>query len=153
MAEAFAVVGIVASIAQLIDIGTKVLKRLSDLHSAAKQLPKTLRDVQVELPLLLHVLKHVEQEVEQGQMKPDAQQSILPIFKASLAEIESLDAILKSNASAVAGSRLGKLKKAILSPPEDKKVEKIHTTLHRHIRVLTFYYTVSSAKYRPPKGK
>jgi hypothetical protein len=56
MAEALVVVGIVASIVQLVDFSTRVVSRLDEFYSVAKEVPKSFRHVKTELPLLATTL-------------------------------------------------------------------------------------------------
>ena len=51
MAEALAVVGLVSSIVQFVDFGTKIIRRLEEFTSNAGDVPKTFRSIQAQLPL------------------------------------------------------------------------------------------------------
>jgi hypothetical protein len=60
MAEALVVVGIVASIVQLVDFSTRVVSRLDEFYSVAKEVPKSFRHVKTELPLLATTLAQLQ---------------------------------------------------------------------------------------------
>jgi hypothetical protein len=51
MAEALGVVAVVFSIVQLVDFTLKVVNRLHEFQSGAKEAPKSLRHLSAELPL------------------------------------------------------------------------------------------------------
>jgi hypothetical protein len=57
MAEAFAVVGVVSNIVQLVDFGAKVLHRLNNFQYSLGNIPKSFRHIKAELPILLDTLE------------------------------------------------------------------------------------------------
>jgi len=50
MAEALAAVGIVANIIQLVDFGSRVLKRLEEYQSILGEIPEAFRYIKAECP-------------------------------------------------------------------------------------------------------
>jgi len=56
MAEALAAVGVVANIAQLVDLTAKVLSRLNEYHIQAGEIPTLLRHIKAELGALKDAL-------------------------------------------------------------------------------------------------
>jgi predicted house-cleaning noncanonical NTP pyrophosphatase (MazG superfamily) len=57
MVEALAVVGIVANIIQLVDFGSRVLKRLEEYRSELGDILEAFRHIKIELPVLLDALR------------------------------------------------------------------------------------------------
>lgn len=57
MAEAVAVIGIAASVAQLVGMRHKVLSRISKLRGAAATYQQPFERIGSQLPLLLHVVE------------------------------------------------------------------------------------------------
>src|SRR5271155_498943 len=147
MAEALAVVGIVASIVQLVDFSSKVLSRLNEFQS------NSFRNVKVELPLLLDTLKHVNKDISASLIADEIQKSLLPVIEACQTQIESLDAVLVKTLPAPGDSRTQRTRKAISSLSQEAKVEKIGSALRSHLLTLTFYYSVASSTPQPLKGK
>ena len=146
MAEALAVVGIVASIVQLVDFSSKVLSRLNEFQS------NSFRNVKVELPLLLDTLKHVNKDISASLIADEIQKSLLPVIEACQTQIESLDAVLVKTLPAPGDSRTQRTRKAISSLSQEAKVEKIGSALRSHLLTLTFYYSVASSTLQPLKG-
>jgi hypothetical protein len=66
MAEALAVVGIVANITQLVDFGAQVLKRFEEYQSTLTEIPEAFRHIKAELPVLLDALTR-----RRSQLTPD----------------------------------------------------------------------------------
>jgi hypothetical protein len=68
MAEALAVVGIVANIIQLVDFGSRVLKRLEEYQSKLGEIPEAFRYIKAELPVLLDALRQTKAAIDAGSM-------------------------------------------------------------------------------------
>jgi hypothetical protein len=60
MAEALAVVGIIANIVQLVDFSSRVLKRLEDYQSQLGDIPEAFRHINASLPVLLDALQQTQ---------------------------------------------------------------------------------------------
>ena len=153
MAEALALVGIVASIVQLVDFSSKVLSRLNEFQSSVDEVPTSFRNVKVELPLLLDTLKHISKDISTGLIADEIQKSLLPVIEACQSQIESLDVVLVKTLPAPGDSRTQRTRKAISSLSQEAKVEKIGSVLRSHLLTLTFYYSVASSTLQPLKGK
>ena len=65
--------GLVASILQVVENGTKVLTRLNDFRTSLDEALKDFRDVVVELPLLLNTLDRTRHQVEIGKVDKTTQ--------------------------------------------------------------------------------
>ena len=57
MAEAFAIVGLVAAIAQFVGLGTVIVDRLNEFRSDVNEVPEAFRGVQIQLPLTINTLE------------------------------------------------------------------------------------------------
>jgi hypothetical protein len=69
MAEAIAMFGLAASIAQLVDIGFKVVARLAEVrHRTTVTLQQHFIHVENQLPLRLHVLEAVAADAKTGKL-------------------------------------------------------------------------------------
>ena len=81
MAEALAVVGIVANIVQLFDFGSKILHRLTEFQSSVENVPESFRHIKAKLPLLLHTLQQTKEAIEAGSIKDDTKKALLPAIE------------------------------------------------------------------------
>ena len=153
MAEALAVVGIVASIIQLVDFSTAVLARLDDFQSNVGEIPKTFRHIKVELPLLQETLQKTRDKIEHGAIEDSTKAALLPAVEGCKIQIEALNGVLDEILPVEGDSRFKKSTKAVLSLRKDSKVESITKTLHRYIATLTFYHAAASSTLEPLKGK
>ena len=66
MAEAFAIIGLVAAIVGLVDFSAKVIERLSDFTSKTDDVPEAFRAINIQLPLFSNTLQQVQAQAEKG---------------------------------------------------------------------------------------
>lgn len=59
MAEAAAIIGLVASIASLVDLSSKIVSRLHEFTFKSLDIPKSFRSLWIRLPLLTATLQHI----------------------------------------------------------------------------------------------
>ena len=88
MAEALAIVGLVAAIVQFIDVGTKVVLRLQEFNSRNKELPAAFQDIFVQLPLLINDLKQTKDDIEARNYDQETRKSVLTVVEGCQAHIK-----------------------------------------------------------------
>ncbi|KAF2176856.1 hypothetical protein K469DRAFT_755412 [Zopfia rhizophila CBS 207.26] len=134
MAEAVAVVGVVASIVQLVDFGSKVLHRLNHFQSSLGDVPKIFEHVKAELPILLETLSRTKDAVEKGSIKQETKNALLLVVNQCQTQITVLDDLISRSLPQEGDSWRKKTSKAVLSLGQDAKVAKITTILRTHIQ-------------------
>jgi hypothetical protein len=152
MAEALAVIGVVASIVQLVDFSSKVLVRLDEFQSSLGEIPKSFRHIKAELPVLQDTLKQTKDAVDAGFVRDETKTALTPAIEGCMEQIRSLDAILTKTLPTSNDSRLRRGTKAIWSLHQDAKVESIMKVLRGYIGTLTFYYAAMSSALQPLTG-
>jgi hypothetical protein len=152
MAEALAVVGIVASIVQLVDFGSKVLLRLNEFQSSLGEIPKTYRHVKAELPVLLDTLGQTKHAISAGSIRDETKQALLPAIDGCRIQVELLETLIEKTLPLRDDSWAAKSRKAFSSLRQESKVEKITTDLRGYIHTLTYYHAAASSTLRPATG-
>jgi hypothetical protein len=152
MAEAFAVVGIVASIVQLVDFSTTVILRLEEFHSTAGEIPKSFRQFKIELPVLSNALQNISRVIETDSMDTKTRDALTPVVDGCRDQIAQVDVILAKVLPAANDSWQTRSKKAMMSLHQEPKVEKIAKILRGYIATLTFYHTTALSTLQPLKG-
>jgi len=152
MAEALAVVGVVASIIQLVDFSSKVLVRLDEFQSSLGEIPKSFRHIKAELPVLRDTLQQTKDAIDAGFVRDETKTALAPAIEGCMDQIKSLDAILTKTLPTPNDSRLKRGTKAIWSLHQDAKVESITKVLQGSIGILTFYYAAMSSTLQPLTG-
>ena len=94
MAEALAVVGVVASIVQLVDFGSKVLLRLNDFQSSVGEIPKTFQHIKAELPVLLDTLEQTKTAIQTGSVRDETKKALLPAIDGCRKQIGLLNIVI-----------------------------------------------------------
>ncbi|XTI89109.1 hypothetical protein V2W45_1343896 [Cenococcum geophilum] len=122
MAEAFTVIGLASSIVTFVDVSTKVLARLREFHSIAKETPRVFRHITTQLPLLIDIMRRIERGRAEGSFSADAQCALSRIVEGSLSQITMLDGLIKKILPTSTDSTLQRGWKAIASVRKEKDV-------------------------------
>lgn len=153
MAEALAVVSVVASIIQCVDFGSKVLLRLNEFQSSAGEIPETFRHVEAELPVLLDTLEQTKTAIETGSIRDETKRALLPAINGCQTQIESLDNLIRKLLPQTSDSWRERTRKSLSSLRQDAKVRKIRTDLQGYIQTLTYYHAAASSTLRLSTGQ
>ena len=147
-AEALVVIGIIANILQLVDFSSKAISRVKEYGEDAQDIPKTFRDIQAGLPLIVHTLGEIQTRVSHGQVPEEsckALKGVLGDCKAKLAELKIIcEKVLPQDGS----SKRKRIWKGLVSLREDKKVEEISQALWRSLQSLTLFHVVAAPTTR-----
>jgi hypothetical protein len=153
MAEALVIVSVVASIVQLVDFSTRVVSRLDEFYSVAKEVPKSFRHVKTELPLLATTLAQLKETISTTFIADKSTKALVSVIAGCNEQVTQLDAILEKTLPEANDSLRVKGKKVIVSLHYDSKVEGITKTLRNYVGILTFYYTAASSTLQPLTGR
>ncbi|KAF2186324.1 TPR-like protein [Zopfia rhizophila CBS 207.26] len=148
MAEAVPVVGIVASIIQIVDFGSRVLKRLEEYQSKLGETPEAFRHIKAELPVLLDALRQTKAVIDAGSMQGETKKALLPAVEGCGVQIKSLDDVIVKTLPVSGDSWARRGRKALGSLRYDAKVEKITVVVRGYIQTLT-YHAAASSSLRP----
>lgn len=88
MAEALAIVGLVAAIVQFIDVGKRIIHRLHEYNSKDKELPAAFQDIRIQLPLLINDLEQTKEQIEARNYSHETRKSVLTVVEGCRAHIE-----------------------------------------------------------------
>src|SRR5215471_7487975 len=115
MAETLAVAGVVASIAQLVEFGLKISRRLDEFHASLGEVPRTFRHIKAELPVLLDALQKTKDKINAASTRDETRQALITAIEGCGQEIQSLDAVLRETLPVPGDSLRERSKKAFLS--------------------------------------
>lgn len=147
MAEAVAAVSFVSSILQLVDFGTKVVKQLHEFLHCVDEIPGSLRDITLELPLLIEVLQQIKHHVDNGYYRPQVESMLRPIINACSVEITSLEVILLKSLPKQQDYKKSRCLKAAYSLLHEKETIKINSSLSRYIAKLVLFQSLLCPDY------
>jgi hypothetical protein len=143
MAEALAVVGLVSSIVQFVDFGTKIVDRLHDFTQCINEVPKMFRKVHDQLPLIIDTIRRTQSQANAGQVGEETAKALKPVVDGCLAQVKQLEDLLVKALPKEKDSTWSKRIKALASLARDKAVHQIASDLESHMGVLTYYQTTS----------
>lgn len=150
MAEALAVIGITASIIQLVDFGSRLLGRLDTYQTQIGGIPEAFRHIKAELPVLLDALRQTQSAIDSG-VQNDTKNALIPAIEGCKAQITLLDEIIVKALPGPSDSRIRRGGKAIQSLRYDSRVEKITSVIRGYIQTLTFHAATVSRDTSPKR--
>ena len=153
MAEALAVISVVANVVQIVDFSSKVLRRLDEFRSGLGEIPKSFRHFSAELPALKVTLQQIGEAIEAGSVKDEIEQALIPVIEGCKEQIQLLDTLLAKILPEATDSRFRRNAKAVLSLKQEAKVESITKILQGYVGTLTLYYATISSNLQPLTGE
>jgi hypothetical protein len=144
MAEALAVIGLVSAIVQFVDFGSKVVSRLHDLREEVAAGPKVFQDVRTRLPLMLDLVRNVQNQFNGGTVAKASQEVMLPVIQSCLAQVKLLDELFDKAIPKLNDSSWHRGRKAITSVIRESEVEKIDSVLKTNCDLLVQSGTFNS---------
>ena len=141
MAEAAAVIGLVASIASLAELTAKVVSRLHEFTSKSSEVPESFRSLSTRLPLLTATLQHIRSQAEDDRFPDDVAKTLNEVVDNTSKQVSdiqiSLSKVLPSNGA----SKLERALKALKSLAKEDKVQRALEEIYRNIDILVLLQT------------
>ncbi|KAL8674025.1 MAG: hypothetical protein Q9168_001557 [Polycauliona sp. 1 TL-2023] len=128
-------IGLASAVVSLIDIGTKVAKRLKEL-SETGDIPHVFRDIKTRLPLILTIVTRTQHETYDISL--EAQESFEDVVRQCFDQASQIYEILSKVVVDHGDSRVKKTLKAGISLIEEKRVQRIAAGLRDNVQLLTF---------------
>ena len=135
-AEALAVIGLVSSIVQFVDFGSKIVSRLNEYRKAGNDVPKTFQKISVDLPLIIDSLKRTKQQADAQEINDETARVLLPVVEACLAKVKELERVLNKALPVEGDSTWRSSKKALISVANETAVKDIIGDLKDHLQTL-----------------
>lgn len=140
MADPITIIGLTASIVQLIQFGVTVYERLEEFTSEANDVPETFRQVQLRLSVQIDGLRLMQDQWNRKGPVNDTTARVLgPLVEASTLQIKKLQDIFTEILPAPVASHLTKKWRGLKSLSYDKKVKQIVAELEKDINALIFH--------------
>lgn len=145
MAEAFATVGLVASIIQFVDFSQRFLRRLKEYQDKTNKLPLTFQAIQIQLPLIVDGLKVIETRAKKKGLPHESFHSIQPILEACRKEIEKLDEIFSRLSLPLNASLLSRGSRVMKTFRYDNDVQRSAVLLKDLVQMLILYQVIMAS--------
>lgn len=130
MAEVAAVIGLVASIASLVELTAKVVSRLHEFTSKSSEVPESFRSPSTRLPLLTATLQHIQSQAEDGRFSDNVTKALKVVVDDTFKQVShiqiSLSKFLPSNGASKLERVLKTLKNLVMEDKVQRALEKIY---------------------------
>ena len=161
MAEAVAIVGVLAAAAQFSDIGCKVVLRVSSLFSRIQDSPQCLQRTLDQVRLLLHLAELTNKKLtEESNIRPplmtqpllhDEVPSLQPppilpltwlesVWQTCTAQAYELDGLISPILQEVESGRIRKAWKKVWMVKSEEKIEQVITGIERYKTLLSIWF-------------
>lgn len=137
-------IGVASSVVQFLDFGFKVATRLKEYNSAATDVPKSLRHISVQLPLLLNALERVRTSIEVERIDLDTRCILKGVVSGCKQQVEKMDKLIDKVLPVPGESLVTRMQKVVGSIKNDPKVLGIEKSLQTYIQVLILHHVIES---------
>ena len=141
MAEAVAIIGLVASIASLVDLSAKVVSRLHDFTSKSSEVPESFRSLSTRLPLLTATLQHIQSQAEDGRFSDDVTKALKVVIDDTSKQVSDIRISLSKVLPSDGASKLERALKALKSLAKEDKVQRALEKIYGNNDILVLHQT------------
>ena len=139
MAEVIALVGLVATISQLLDYGITVTQRLNEFMTNVHDLPPSFAHINSRLPLIMATVSNLRKRADSGEFPLETEPHLKRVIEALEKELRGLDAVLRKILPSARASTWEKGIKAVKSVAAQKNVESFASVIQDYISTLTAF--------------
>ena len=141
MAEAAAIIGLVASIVSLVDLSAKVVSRIHDFTSKFSDVPESFRSLCIQLPLLTVTLQHIQSQAETGHLPDDRTKALKAVVDNTSELVSTVQICLSRVLPSDSASKLKQALKALKSLAKENKVQQALEKIYKNNDLLVLYQT------------
>ena len=141
MAEAAAIVGLVASIASLVDFSTRVVSRLHDFTCKSSDIPESFRSLSIRLPLLTATLQHIQSQAEGGRLPDDVTKALKAVVDNTAEQVSAIQICLSKVLPSDGALKLERALKALKSLAKEDEVRQAWEKIHKNNDILVLHQT------------
>ncbi|KAI4086953.1 MAG: hypothetical protein L6R37_008370, partial [Teloschistes peruensis] len=141
MAEVAAAVGLVASIASLIDLSAKIISRIRDFTSKSSDVPETFRALSTRLPLLTATLHQIQSQAEAGHLPEDVSKALNAVVDHTSEQISTVQISLSKILPSDGASKLERALRALKSLAKEDRIQQASEKIYRNNDALVLYQT------------
>ena len=144
--------GVAAAVAQFLNLGFKVVKTLNEyINASPGDMPKALKSITVQLPLLLNALSRIQSESNISRYDDETQLILHGVAVGCLKLSRELDDISVKLRPRPGETLASKLKKTLSSLKIEERVLDIDRGLQGYVQVLILHQVVDRADF--PSGQ
>ena len=144
MAEAITLVGLVASIASLVDLSAKVVSRIGEYVSKT-DVPESLRSLYTKLLLLTATLERIRAQAEASSLSDEVKQALKTVIDDTCNLVSFVHLRLSSISLSDHDSKFERVFKALKSLAKEDQIRGTVAKIHENNEFLVLYQTTVHA--------
>ena len=141
MAEAAAVIGLIASIASLVELTAKVVSRLHEFTSKSSEVPESFHSLLTRLPLLTATLQHIQSQAEDSRFPDNVINALKAVVDDTSKQVSDIRKTLSKVLPSDGASKLERALKALKSLAKEDKIQQALEKIYRNIDILVLHQT------------
>ena len=141
MAEAVAVIGLVSSIASLVELSAIVVSRLREFASKTSDVPESFRSLSVRLPLLTATLERITAQAQACRLPTDVTEALQAVVDSTSRQVSIVQVCLSTIIPPENASKIERAVKALKSLAKEDKVCQAVDKIHEDIDFLVLHQT------------
>lgn len=139
MAEAAAIIGLVASIASLVELSVKVVSRLHSFTSKSSEVPESFCSLSTRLPLLTATLRHIQSQAEDGHFPDNITKALTDVVNNTSKQVSDIQISLSKVLLSDGASKLKRALKALKSLAKEDKIQRALEKIDRNNDILVLH--------------
>lgn len=136
MADPITIIALAASIASLIEFGSRIVTRLQEFKTNA---PSAFQDIADQLPLLLEIVQKLQARVPNDPLSQDTQRSLFRTIDGCTRQISEIHKLIGKWVPSPQDSSLKRVRKAFGSVNSEKKIMEALRILETYKTTLLMY--------------
>ena len=137
-------VGLIASIATVLDYGGKLVYRLVEYQSSVNATPQAFKGLEINLPLILDALKRISNQAKDGKLGDQTQRALVPVIVSCHELVKTLNGLVIKILPLPMDSMFERGIKAAQSIRKEREIDRLVKQLIDHLSVLVFHSTACS---------
>ncbi|MCJ1265330.1 hypothetical protein MMC22_005206 [Lobaria immixta] len=141
MAEAVAIVGLVSSIASLVDLSARVVSRLNDFTSKTSEVPESFRSLSIRLPLLAVTLERIQTQAKASRLPDDVTKAWTVVVNDTSEQVLAVQTCMSKILPPDSASKLDRALKALKSLAKKDEIQQALEKIEKNNDILVIHQT------------
>ena len=136
MAEALAFVGFAAALLQLVEFGTKVVRRLREIEDHTLEGSAYFKGLRIRFPLMLDLVRKIMLQMDAGLVSDRSKEIMYPVVQNCITQAQQLDKLISRSLPLPKDNSWMRGKKAAYGVWSESEIERIDASLKSDLELL-----------------
>ena len=144
-------IGLASAVAQFIQVGFAVGKRLAEYNKASpNEVPRSLQSINNQLPLLINALQRVKSDVELNKFDFDTRCILKGVISGCMNLVEQVESILNKVIKQQGETLTAKVRKTLASFKHDESILALDKNLQTYVNILILHHVIEAEDVPAP---